>query len=786
MTNTSKTTSAIDKTETQFQFGTKAETLERLKGRVHKSSLCDQVIISVGMWQNDQINTLDTINAQLKSTSLIIRSSARSEDTAESSLAGAHLSIANVPAERSEITHAVNAVFASYTHDNADDEVLVQPMITDVAISGVVLTRDLDTGSPYYVINYDEDSGRTDTVTGGHETKSVLVHRARPDKLTSPRLRHLVDCVIEIEGATGSHELDIEFCIKTNDDVFILQTRPLAAKQQWTVLSDQTIDHAIDTVRAQISELIKPVDGLGGARTILSEMTDWNPAEIIGNAPRPLALSLYKDLITDHVWADARTRMGYRKVEGALLFDLAGRPFIDVRKSLNSFLPADVENADVDILVSHQLECLSNNRALHDKVEFEIAVTCRDFNAGRIPKRLSEAGFSDQKCAEINSKITTLTGAILHSGADALTSLIEEANTLLKPSSPAGDTTPIANIQEMLNACRHHGTLPFAQLARHGFIGVQLLNSLVDYDVFTDDDAADFMRSVETVTTSLITDMHAMHTKEISLEVFLNRYGHLRPGTYDIMSWRYEEMPELFLGRAPQELDAKSTLFSLSPKQRNAIQSLITDAKFDVTVDGLLDYIVTAIKGREQSKFAFTRSISDALKLLTVWGETRGFSRDDLSFLNINSFSDNADPGALRIEISMAKKAYALTRAIRLPHLIADPSDIDVVRLPLGQPNFVTNKSVTAPAQVLNTSEVGDIDDCIVLIESADPGFDWIFSHRVSGLITKYGGANSHMAIRCAEFGLPAAIGCGERLFDTLSKARTIELNAATRQITSH
>ena len=245
-------------------------------------------------------------------------------------------------------------------------------------------------------------------------------------------------------------------------------------------------------------------------------------------------------------------------------------------------------------------------------------------------------------------------------------------------------------------------------------------------------------------------------------------------------------MPELFLGHAPQELDAKSTLFSLSPKQRNAIQSLIVDATFDVTVDGLLDYIVTAIKGREQSKFAFTRSISDALKLLSIWGETHGFSRDDLSFLNINSFSDNADSGALRNEISMAKEAYALTRAIRLPHLITDPSDIDVVRLPLGQPNFVTNKSVTAPAQVLNTSEVGDIDACIVLIGSAEPGFDWIFWHRVSGLITKYGGANSLMAIRCAEFGLPAAIGCGERLFDTLSKARTIELNAATRQITSH
>ena len=39
----------------------------------------------------------------------------------------------------------------------------------------------------------------------------------------------------------------------------------------------------------------------------------------------------------------------------------------------------------------------------------------------------------------------------------------------------------------------------------------------------------------------------------------------------------------------------------------------------------------------------------------------------------------------------------------------------------------------------------------IILIENADPGYDWIFSHKIIGLVTKYGGANSHMTIRCSE-----------------------------------
>ena len=49
----------------------------------------------------------------------------------------------------------------------------------------------------------------------------------------------------------------------------------------------------------------------------------------------------------------------------------------------------------------------------------------------------------------------------------------------------------------------------------------------------------------------------------------------------------------------------------------------------------------------------------------------------------------------------------------------------------------------------------------IIMIKSADPGYDYLFSKKISGLITQYGGANSHMAVRCAELGIPAVIGVG-------------------------
>ena len=62
-----------------------------------------------------------------------------------------------------------------------------------------------------------------------------------------------------------------------------------------------------------------------------------------------------------------------------------------------------------------------------------------------------------------------------------------------------------------------------------------------------------------------------------------------------------------------------------------------------------------------------------------------------------------------------------------------------------------------------------------------DPGYDYLFSKNIGWFNNLCGGANSHMAIRCAELGIPAVIGCGENAFVKYSQQKNLEIDAANK-----
>ena len=118
-----------------------------------------------------------------------------------------------------------------------------------------------------------------------------------------------------------------------------------------------------------------------------------------------------------------------------------------------------------------------------------------------------------------------------------------------------------------------------------------------------------------------------------------------------------------------------------------------------------------------------------------------------------------------------------------LPPVIVQPKDVYAFQVPASQPNFITLLTATGPVvDVEQSAEV--VDGSIVLIRSADPGWDWILTRGISAFITQYGGANSHMAVRAHQLGLPAVIGAGESLFERCRRAQRLLVDCRNHQIT--
>jgi phosphohistidine swiveling domain-containing protein len=765
-----------------FQFGSKAETLAALAPAVTAARVLPLMHFSVADWRSSRAEALAALTAQpWAAAPMIVRSSAEGEDTAQSSQAGKYLSRADVAS--ADLAEAIDAVVASYGAGGGRDRVLVQPMLTDVVCSGVAFTRDPSTGSAYLVVNAC-DGADTALITSGRSGDAYCHYHWRHGPAPSDRrIAALLALSRELFELCRLDCLDIEFAFTADGALWLLQVRPLVM----TIAGqdDEATGIRLGTIVRKLAEAMRPHPFLHGSRTAFGVMPDWNPAEIIGIRPSPLALSLYRELVTDAIWAYQRSNYGYKNVRSfPLLVNFFGLPYIDIRVSFNSFVPRDVEPDLAEKLVDYYVERLLVKPALHDKVEFEVVLSAYTFDLPERLAALAAFGFSAEDCDSLAGSLRRLTNRIInrqtglwHQDSEKL-AILEERRLRIHASPMA----PAEKIYWLLEDCKRYGTLPFAGLARAGFIAVQMLRSLVSTGVFSQDEYDAFMGGLSTIGSELAQDSASMERDE-----FLEKYGHLRPGTYDIRAPRYDEAPELFGvstqigGEAP-----KHPRFGLSLHQMRSLERLIREHGLETEVVGLFDFLQAAIEGRERAKFVFTRNLSDALMLFGEMGARLGFSREDMALADVRVIYElqaSSDDAATLIgrSIALGRERHGFGQSIVLPAVISVPSDVWSFRMLDSEPNFITLGSVTAAVRTM--ADGVDLAGAIVCIPSADPGFDWIFGRGIAGLITMYGGTNSHMAIRAGELSIPAVIGAGELNFRRWSAAQALSIDCSNRKV---
>ena len=767
---------------------TKAQVLEFLGEKLEgRSEVLPLLRVAFDAWRDNGHEVSGQWQALVASPwPAIVRSSAIGEDSETTSMAGAYLSVANVQS-RNDLHEAVEAVFASYGSCAPDDEVLIQPMLERVVCSGVAFSHDPNTGGHWYVINYDRHTGSTSSVTSGN-TNEVQTFYHHHDARQPPKEKNLaavISLVDEIRDLLNYDAVDIEFAIDDDGRLFLLQARPLnIAVQENLSLEEQAA--ALTRIERKIDAACRRHPFLLGERTIFGVMPDWNPAEIIGVRPRTLAHSLYRELVTDNIWAYQRNNYGYRNLRSfPLMVSFMGLPYIDVRTSFNSFIPASMPDDLAEKLVTHYLSELEKRPSQHDKVEFEIIRSCYTLDLPQKLEALPSGVFSAADRTAISDSLRDLTNRIIHReeglwkrDLGRISNLSKRRKKLLEGNLPV-----VEQIYWLLEDCKRYGTLPFAGLARAGFIAVQLLQSLEVVGVLEGEEVTRFMHSLETVSSQMAADY-----KILQRDAFLEKYGHLRPGTYDILSPRYDQEPDLYFPddtRSRAENGSQLPAFALSLAQMQRLESLLENHGITQDVVGLLSFIKTAIESRELAKFEFTKNVSDVLELIAGYGEELGFSREDLSYLDAGVIQDlvqgTHDPVKLfKNSINLGKSSYRLCKGLVLPPLISRPSDVWSFHLPEDEPNFITQESVTA-ALTCSDRAPKNLEGAIIMIPNADPGYDWLFTRGIGGLVTQFGGVNSHMAIRCAEQKIPAVIGLGTARYEKLVPGSVMHMDCSAR-----
>ena len=770
----------------KLSMSTKANTLKSLDGRLKSAEIASLFSFTVSAWQKDQEKCLQEIISQIGSGPFIVRSSCSQEDTKFSSNAGKFLSVLNV--DNKGLKKAIVSVINSYSEPESNDEVLIQPMLKNTIISGVALSHDPNTCAPYRIINWHKGNDTTSVTNGASDNVTWQYAADAPKNLKTPSDEYalVISLIDELSQIYEEQPLDIEFAITRANKInrlWLLQVRPLILQYSPETRAKQK--KRLRIIEKNLQTRMGPHPFLRGNRTIYGVMPDWNPAEIIGIRPKPLALSLYRDLITDNIWAYQRHNYGYRNLRGfPLLTDFFGLPYIDVRLSFNSFIPDGLDEALAEKLVDYYIDLLQAKPTLHDKIEFEIVFSCYTLDLPERLERLLVAGFSEEELDKISNSLRTLTNKILDPedglwkrDAAKFEVLNERREQLYKSNESA-----LGIVYWLLEDGKRYGTLPFAGLARAGFIAVQMLKSLVNTGVFSKDEHDEFLQSISTVSTDLSNDLLSLEK-----EAFIKKYGHLRPGTYDILSLRYDEDPDLYFNWDENSLaPKKKSTFLLRENQRKKIDSLLKTNNLQISCDNLINFISKGIELREFAKFLFTKNLSDALSIILKFGENLGFDRSELAYSNANLYKElfiksQDEKQKLRQNIQFGKLDYEETLKVSLPTLITKPSDVWSFKWANSVPNFITQKQITAP--VSSYQHLHKLSGAIVYIPNADPGFDWLFSHPIAGLITAWGGVNSHMAIRAGELGLPAVIGAGEIQYQKWSQAQILYIDCANKNV---
>ena len=732
----------------RLSYGNKAKNLEYVAKNTD---------IEIPYFKEIYLNDLNNIENIVDSFSqkIMIRSNSSSEDKEYSSSAGKYLSIG--PIERNDletIKKSWEMVVGSYEEQD-NQSVIFQNYIENAKSVSVLTSYKVGSDSAYRTFSTYYGS-ETDAITSGKysEINNFFMHRSfdiLPKKYEKYNV--YLKIITQLEDLFKNKQLDIEMVLDKNNSPQLLQVRPLMGKK----LNKESIFEEKDVIDRNLKnykKLNKTTADRFGTNQIYSNMSDMNPAEMIGKKPDNIAFGLYKFMFTDTTWNIQRGEFGYRKYSGGKLMELFNNvAYINVNHSLNSFLTRNLQKESCEEIINYQLNKLKENPHLHDSIEFDISRSSYVFDT-------VEEFSKEYKNIISPSEIIKWHNDLIQIDTQNKYTLQKNKKIILSTFSKLDKSFEYSK-KENIKLIRDTMALPFTHHSRLGFVYFAQLNSLLEKEVISEDQKKLLLLSVNSISTKMKADAYEVKIGKKTLEGFLDVYGHIRAGNYNLLSSNLKNnlnFTESLINNSEQPLED-----NILPKDiYTNIEEYFTINEIPLKASAWIDMFQEGISTRENSKFYYTKGIDGIL-----------------SEISEKNTADSELFDLLDIEFNEENTSDMRLKNVLMPDLITSNEDFYFYEEMSKNGNYIGQGTVIGDVLLINNeaNRPNNLENKIVVIPAADPGWDWIFNYKIKSLVTKYGGPNSHMAIRCAEHNIPAILGVGENNFTVISNSKSLKID---------
>ncbi len=664
-----------------IKITTKSDTWLLLRDIVKKSFIEEMTVIKVKDYLEREEEVLKAVSNTYSGDNIVVRSSVKTVNS-EYPDAMNHFCVYDIPScDEDEVASAFDVIIASY-RDEMDDveglgtrEILIQRQATDIIISGVIHTRDIIYNRPYYVVTYRDYSDGQITKEKSKHVKWIAKNVSR--EFIDEKFYKLIDAAKEIEKIYSDMEaLDIEFAIDKSENIIIFMVKPLGVMRgKQKPISDHDFSDTKAFAKCHYLDNNK----------FLSDKAYWNPSGALGINPRPLDYSIYRSIITDSIWNDSITELGYSEVADELMLKIGNRPYITINNAFEALTPSAIDKKLKHKLLEYYNNQLLKDRKLHDKVETELVFNAYDFSTDDNMRKLIFEGFTKEETVVLRDALYNITASILYMYDDmckrdmkALAEIREVRENIIK-ATPVYETNSMklyGYIKQLLDSIRDDGTPQYARHGRCAYIAMSFCNTLVDKKFFTGEEMDEFLGSISTVETDYNQAVLDYNNQRISKEEFNSRYGYMRISAYDIRTECARNLSQVPVKYNAVYCDLDEVKFLDEDKLALALEAAYIN---DITPKVFMDYIVKSIKNMELFKHEYTQSISLVLDIIERIGDIQGIAKEDMSYLEIQDLLSYHSRDTYIQMIAERRTMYHANSYLVLPDVICGVGDIDVV-----------------------------------------------------------------------------------------------------------